>query len=69
MVQVFIGNEQLDGRIVKVARKDATGGLRQRVSAGTELLNSSAMVPMRDGKGTARSATVCRLRTARGYEK
>jgi hypothetical protein len=34
-IHVYIGNEELDGRIVKVARKDAaTGGLRTRVTAG-----------------------------------
>jgi hypothetical protein len=34
-IHVYIGNEELDGRVVKVARKDAAkGGLRQRVSAG-----------------------------------
>lgn len=34
-VHVYIGNEQLDARMVRVARKDAaTGGLRTRTSAG-----------------------------------
>jgi hypothetical protein len=34
-VHVYIGNEELDGRIVKVARKDAAkGGTRQRATVG-----------------------------------
>jgi hypothetical protein len=32
---VYIGNEQLDSRVVKVARKDAArGGLKTRAAAG-----------------------------------
>jgi hypothetical protein len=34
-IHVYIGNEELDGRIVKVARKDAAkGGTRQRATVG-----------------------------------
>lgn len=35
IIQVFIGNEQLDGRMVRVARKDAKiGGTRTRAASG-----------------------------------